>query len=119
MSRAKVIAKKVALRAKRKARVRAKISGTPDFPRVSVFKSNKYISAQVIEDINATTLVHSDGASLKFTSNKEGAKALAADLAAKLKEKNIETVKFDRNGYQYHGVVAAFADALRENGIKV
>lgn len=119
MNRAKIISRKLALRAKRKSRIRGKIKGTPEFPRVSVFKSNRYISAQVIEDVTNTTLAHTDGSALKFPSSKEGAVKCAEDLANKLKEKNILSVKFDRNGYQYHGVVAAFADALRENGIKV
>lgn len=119
MNRAKVLARKNALRIKRKARIRAKISGTAGYPRLSVFKSNKYISAQVIDDLKSHTLVHADGSILKLTSNKEGAAKLGEVLAEKLKEAKIEQVKFDKNGYKYHGVIQAFADSLRNNGIKV
>ena len=119
MNRAKVLKHKNDTRLKRKRKIRGKISGTPECPRVSIFKSNKHVYAQVIDDVAANTLVASDGAVLKLKANKEDAKILAKDLADKMKAKNIETVLFDRNGYLYHGVVATFADALRENGIKL
>ncbi|PSM53172.1 50S ribosomal protein L18 [Campylobacter blaseri] len=114
-----VLKRKLSLRLKRKKRIRAKISGSADCPRVSIFKSNRTIYAQAIEDVNSTTLCTSDGKVLGIKSNKDGAVVLAKDLAAKLKEKGIEKVVFDRNGYIYHGVVASFADALKENGIKL
>ncbi|CZE46093.1 50S ribosomal protein L18 [Campylobacter geochelonis] len=116
---ANVYKRKISLRIKRKRRIRAKISGCATCPRVSIFKSNRTVYAQVINDVNSTTLCASDGKVLSLKANKEGAKALAKDLAAKLKDKGIEQVVFDRNGYVYHGVVASFADALRENGIKL
>ena len=119
MNRAKELAKRNLTRLKRKRRIRGKISGTADFPRVSIFKSNKYISAQAIDDVAGNTLAHVDGSALKIASNKEGAVKAAAIFAEKLKEAGIEKVKFDKNGYQYHGVVKAFADALRDNGIKL
>lgn len=115
----KILKNKISLRLKRKKRVRAKISGSADCPRVSIFKSNRTIYVQAIEDVNSTTLCTSDGKVLNIKSNKEGAAILAKDLASKLKEKGIEKVVFDRNGYLYHGVVASFADALKDNGIKL
>lgn len=119
MSRAKDIAKKNALRIKRKARVRGKISGTVVLPRVSIFKSNKYLSAQAIDDINGNTLASVNSKALGLNVNKDNAVKVAAEFANNLKAKNIDSVVFDRNGYLYHGVVAAFADALRDNGIKL
>ncbi len=102
----------------RKRRVRAKIHGTAELPRVSVFRSNKHFYAQAINDDAGTTLAHADGRKLGVGANREDVKKVAADLADKLKAAKIETIVFDRNGYLYHGVVASFADALREAGIK-
>jgi large subunit ribosomal protein L18 len=119
MERSKIIKRKNALRTKRKMRVRAKISGTALLPRLTISKSNKHFYAQAIDDVSATTLAHSDGNKLKLKATKDDVAKIAADMATKLKEKSIQTVVFDRNGYLYHGVVKAFADALRENGIKV
>ncbi len=119
MSRAKDLAKKNALRIKRKARVRGKISGTAVLPRVSVFKSNRYLSAQAIDDISGTTLASVNSKVMGLSANKENAVKVAAEFANNLKAKNIDSVVFDRNGYLYHGVIAAFADALRDNGIKL
>ena len=112
-----VLKRKLALRQKRKLRVRGKISGTPECPRISIFKSNRTVYAQAIEDVASTTLAAADGHKLGLKANKEGAKVLGKSIADALKAKGIEKAKFDRNGYLYHGVVAAFADALRENGI--
>ncbi len=106
------------LRAQRKARVRGKIFGTDTLPRLSVFKSNKHFYAQVINDTTGVTLVSVDGRKLGLKSNQEDAKKVAAEMAKNLAAKNIENVVFDRNGYLYHGVVASFADGLREAGIK-
>ncbi len=106
------------LRIKRKRRVRGKIRGTADRPRVSVFKSNRHFYAQAIDDDRGHTLAYADGAKMGLKANKEDVKKLAADFAQKLKEQGIEVIVFDRNGFLYHGVVASFADALRENGIK-
>ncbi|BCX80235.1 50S ribosomal protein L18 [Campylobacter sp. 19-13652] len=116
---AKVLKRKLALRVKRKKRIRAKISGTAECLRISIFKSNRTVYAQAINDVAGTTLVASDGRKLGLKANKEGAKALAKDLASKLSSKGVTEAVFDRNGYLYHGVVAAFAEALRENGIKL
>ncbi|BCD67375.1 50S ribosomal protein L18 [Nitratiruptor sp. YY09-18] len=106
------------LRIKRKRRVRGKITGSAERPRVSIFKSNRHFYAQAIDDTKGHTLAYSDGAKLGVKVNKEDVKKVAADMAQKLKAVGVETIVFDRNGYLYHGVVASFADALRENGIK-
>jgi len=111
--------KKNRVRAKRKARVRGKISGTATRPRVSIFKSNRHIYAQAIDDTKGFTLASADGRVMKLKANREDAKRVAEALALSLKEKGIDRVVFDRNGYLYHGVVASFADALREAGIKL
>ncbi|NLK66337.1 MAG: 50S ribosomal protein L18 [Campylobacteraceae bacterium] len=117
--RANILRKKLSLRDKRKKRVRAKISGSSLTPRVCIFKSNRHIYAQAIDDIAGTTLCASDGKVLGIKANKDGAATLANDLASKLKEKGISEVVFDRNGYLYHGVIASFAETLRNNEIKL
>ncbi len=110
--------KKNRVSAQRKRRVRAKIHGTAELPRLTVFRSNKHFYAQAINDDAAITLAHSDGRNLGLRANKEDAKKVAADIAEKLKSAGIENIVFDRNGYLYHGIIASFADALRESGIK-
>ncbi len=119
MSRIKDLAKKNALRIKRKKRVRSNIFGTAEKPRVSIFKSNKYVSAQAINDVEGVTLAAVSSKAMGLNVNKENAVKVAAQLAENLKAAGIEAVVYDRNGYLYHGVVAAFADSLRENGIKL
>lgn len=111
--------RKTRLRQKRKLRIRGKINGTHAVPRISVFRSNKHIYAQVIDDVAAVTLVAADGKKLAVKPNKEGAKALAQNLAESMKAKGIERAIFDRNGYLYHGVIAEFAQALRDSGIRI
>ncbi len=119
MSRIKDLAKKNALRIKRKKRVRGSIFGTAEKPRVSIFKSNKYVSARAINDVEGVTLAAVSSKAMGLNVNKENAVKVAAQLAENLKAAGIEAVVYDRNGYLYHGVVAAFADSLRENGIKL
>jgi len=115
---AKVLKNKVASRLKRKRRIRAKIHGCATLPRVSVFRSNRYISVQAVNDVTATTITALNSKAINQKANKEGAAALGEAFAAKLKEAKISEIVFDRNGYQYHGVIAAFGDALRANEIK-
>ena len=107
-------------RLRRHARVRKNVFGTPDMPRLNVFRSNAEIYAQIIDDEAGTTLVSSSSIALKINNggNIEGAKAVGADIAKKALEKNIKRVVFDRGGYQYHGRVQALADAARENGLE-
>ncbi|HIE35076.1 MAG TPA: 50S ribosomal protein L18 [Campylobacterales bacterium] len=113
-----VLRKKNRLKTKRKRRVRGKVFGTNDRPRVTIFRSNRHFYAQAIDDTVGHTLAYANGAKMGLKANKEDVKKVAQELAMQLKEKRIETIVFDRNGYLYHGVVASFADALRENGIK-
>lgn len=115
----KVIKKKRSLRIKRKLRIRAKVFGSATTPRLSIFRSNKYFYAQVIDDTKGVTLTSVDGKKMGLKNNKEDVKKIAATLADSLKKANITEVLFDRNGYLYHGVVASFADSLRENGINL
>lgn len=115
--RQNILKRKLNLRLKRKRRVRAKISGTSDLVRVSIFKSNRAIYVQAIDDVNGVTLASIDGNKLGLKANIAGAKELAKQFAQNLKDKNLNKIVFDRNGYLYHGVVAAFAQGLRDNGI--
>ncbi len=108
------------LRKKRHARVRNKVSGTSECPRLNVFRSNSQIFAQVIDDERGITLVSSSSLSLKLENggNIEGAKLVGKDIAEKCKAANITNVVFDRGGYLYHGRVEALAEAARENGLE-
>ena len=108
------------MRKKRHARIRNKISGTAECPRLNVFRSNSQIFAQIIDDEKGTTLVSSSSVELKIKNggNAEGAKQVGADIAKKASKVGIKTVVFDRGGYQYHGRVAALAEAARENGLE-
>ena len=108
------------VRKRRHQRVRNKISGTTNVPRLNVFRSNSQIFAQIIDDENGTTLVSSSSVELKIKNggNVEGAALVGKDIAEKAKKKNIEKVVFDRGGYLYHGRVKALADAARENGLE-
>lgn len=111
-------------RDKRKKRIRGKISGTVNRPRLVVFKSATNIYAQAVDDTASETIVSSSTLDktikekLKSTKNVEAAKAVGADIAEKLKKKNIDKVVFDRSGYIYHGKVKALADAAREAGLE-
>jgi len=115
----KLIDKNIA-RVRKHERVRAKVSGTSERPRLSVYRSNKNIAVQVIDDVKGVTLVASSSESLKLKNgnNIEGAKLVGADIAKKCLEKKIKEVVFDRGGYVYHGRVMALAEAAREAGLK-
>ena len=110
-----------AQRLKRHKRVRGKISGTPERPRLAVYRSNAHISAQIIDDINGVTLVSANTYEKNFEgigSNKEAARKVGKMVAERAKAKGIENVVFDRGGYIYHGRVAALAEGAREAGLK-
>ena len=112
---------KKAMRLHRHVRVRGKISGTPERPRLNVFRSNANIYAQIIDDVNGVTLVSANTLEKGFegpTGNIEAAKKVGAILAERAKAKGIEQVVFDRGGYIYHGRVAALAEGAREAGLK-
>ena len=104
----------------RHSRIRTKLSGTSDSPRLSVFRSNKQITAQIIDDEKGVTLVSSSSVELKIKNggNIEGAKLVGKDIATKAKKNKIEKIVFDRGGYLYHGRVKALAEAARENGLE-
>ena len=108
------------VRVRKHVRVRQKVSGTSEKPRLCVFRSNKHINAQVIDDVKGVTLVSSSSVALKLNDggNVEGAKKVGEDIAKKCLEKKIDTVVFDRAGYIYHGRVKALADAARSAGLK-
>lgn len=108
-------------RLKRRRRVRAKVSGTAERPRVSVRRTNRGIFAQLIDDVAGHTIasVSWTEASLKDLKSTEQATAAGTLLAERAKAAGIEVAVFDRGGYQYHGRVAAFAEAAREGGLQL
>ena len=110
-----------AQRLKRHVRVRAKISGTPERPRLNVFRSNANIYAQIIDDVNGITLVSASSVEKGFENyggNIEAAKKVGQKIAERAKEKGITEVVFDRGGYIFHGRVAALAEGAREGGLE-
>ena len=113
--------KKIQNREKRKQHIRKSITGTADMPRVTVFRSNQHLYAQIIDDVNRMTLAAASDYDLKGKKMKgmEKATEIGKTLAKKAKSVGIDAVVFDRNGYQYHGKVKALADAMREGGLKL
>jgi large subunit ribosomal protein L18 len=118
------MAKQTTTREKRRARIRRKLSGTAERPRLTVYKSLKHMYAQLVDDASGRTIV-SVGTTSKTLKNELGeadktaaAKKVGEALARAAKEKGIEAVVFDRNGFDYHGRVAAVAAAAREAGLK-
>ena len=108
-------------RLKRKQRIRQHISGTTVRPRLTVYRSLKHLYAQIIDDQNGRTLVSASTTEKDHKApgrNKTTAQALGQRLAEKAKAAKVEMVVFDRNGYIYHGVIKAFADAVREGGLQ-
>ena len=108
-------------RLKRRRRVRAKVSGTATRPRISVFRSNRGISAQLIDDVSGRTLaaVHWYEPELRKLSTADRTKRSGEMIAERAKAAGVSEVVFDRGGYRYHGHVRAFAEAIREAGITV
>jgi large subunit ribosomal protein L18 len=111
-------------RERRKLRIRRKISGTPERPRLTVFRSAKHIYAQVVDDAAGATVAHASTLSrdvrgdVNEASKLDAAKKVGQTIAKLLLAKGIEKVVFDRNGYLFHGRVRALADAAREAGLK-
>jgi large subunit ribosomal protein L18 len=107
-------------RLRRHARIRKNVTGTKEVPRLDIYRSNKGIYAQVIDDVTGTTLASSSSASLKLTNggNVEAAKLVGKDIAEKCKKAKIKNVVFDRGGFAYHGRVEALANAARESGLE-
>ena len=107
-----------AQRLKRHKRVRAKISGTAECPRLNVFRSEKNIYAQLIDDVAGVTLCSASSLKMEHGGNKEAAREVGKAVAQAALAKGIEVVVFDRGGYLYHGRVAALAEGAREAGLK-
>jgi len=118
------MAMRIVGRERRKLRIRRKINGTSDKPRLTVFRSTKHIYAQVVDDISGKTVAHASTLSKDVRGNvgeankTDAAKLVGHAIAVALKAKGIDKVVFDRNGYLYHGRVRALADAAREAGLK-
>lgn len=115
-------AKKLEARARRKVRIAKKVRGTPGRPRLVVYRSNRHISAQVVDDVAGRTLCAASTEGLRAEvsglKKREQARKVGQVLAGRCREKGIETVVFDRNGFLYHGRVAALADGAREAGLR-
>jgi large subunit ribosomal protein L18 len=115
---------KTLARIKRKSRIRKKISGTPDQPRLSIFRSARHMYAQIVDDTAGKTLVTASSVEkafkeqAKFENKIAGANFIGKLIAQRAKEKGIEKVVFDRNGFLYHGRVKAVSDGAREAGLK-
>ena len=113
---------KNAIRKKRHSRVRTKVSGTAARPRLNVYRSNKHIYAQLIDDVNGVTIASASTADKGFnaeaTATADAAALVGEAIAKKATEKDVQSVVFDRGGYLFHGRVKALADAARENGLE-
>lgn len=108
---------KSALRARRHIRIRARVSGTPERPRLAIFRSNRYIYAQLIDDTKGITIVAGDSRDVKGANARERAAAVGKVIAEGAKAKGVKLAVFDRGGFQYQGVIAALADGAREGGL--
>ena len=109
---------KIARRNKIKTRIRGKISGTAERPRMSVFRSNKAIYVQLVNDLEGVTLVAASSKGLEGGTKTEVAAKVGEQIAKKALDKGIDTVVFDRNGYLFHGRVKSLAEAARKAGLK-
>ena len=119
LSKNKGMADKAAARLRRQARARKKIAGTPDRPRLVVFRSSRHIAAQVIDDTAGVTLASASSLELRTATGdkSEKAKAVGKLVAERAKKAGVENVVFDRAGNKYHGRVAVLADSAREAGL--
>jgi large subunit ribosomal protein L18 len=115
---------KEGIRSRIHSRIRKKISGSPERPRLAVFRSQSHIYAQLIDDEAGKTLAHASSLDKDLRGDKkkgatvDAAKAVGSLIATRAKEKGVDTVVFDRGGFQYHGRIKALADAAREAGLK-
>ncbi len=111
---------RTAARTRRRIRIRKRVTGTADRPRMTVFRSNKHIYAQLVDDVSGTTLAASSTHKVTVEgvkSNRNAAASVGTAMAEAAKKAGVKTVIFDRNGYKYHGRVKALADAAREGGL--
>ncbi|MCX6754636.1 MAG: 50S ribosomal protein L18 [Candidatus Nomurabacteria bacterium] len=113
-----MINKKVEKRIRLKKKIRAKISGTAECPRLSVFRSNNFIYAQIIDDVNQVTLASASDIKVKSGTKSDRSKAVGEEVAKKAIAKGVKTCVFDRNGFKYTGRVKALADSARVAGLK-
>jgi len=115
--------KKRMMRARKRKRIRKKITGTPERPRLSVFRSHRHIYCQIVDDLEGRVLAtaSTQGVPIKghvsYGGNKAAAKAVGEEIAKRAKEKKITSIVFDRGGYKYHGRVKELADAARAAGL--
>ncbi len=109
---------KIARRNKIKTRIRGKVQGTAERPRMTVFRSNKAIYVQLVDDLKGETICSASSKGLEGGTKTEIAAKVGEAVAGKAKEKGVESVVFDRNGYLYHGRVKSLADAARKGGLK-
>jgi large subunit ribosomal protein L18 len=106
-------------RVRRHARVRKKIAGSAARPRLAVYRSNRHIYVQLIDDVRATTVAQASDAEVKQSGKMDRAKAVGALIATRAKDAGIERAVFDRGGRQFHGRVAAVAEGAREEGLQI
>jgi len=104
-------------RTRRHARIRSKIKGTAECPRLAVFRSNRFVYAQLIDDVAGVTIVGTDIRKAKGKTALDRAKEIGGTIAKEAKKKGIEKIVFDRGGYRYQGAVVALADGAREGGL--
>lgn len=118
----KSMTNKAKIRLKKKVRLRKKLYGTTERPRLSVFRSARHIYAQLIDDASGKTLVEASSLTAKVegggNGSKAAAKAIGIEIAKRALTKNVKAVVFDRNGFQYHGRIQALADGAREGGLQ-
>ena len=107
-------------RLKKHLKIRTRISGTKEIPRLSVFKSDRHFEAQLIDDTAGNTLLSASSKTMKikYAGNIDASILVGSEIGKKIKDKKIKKIVFDRSGYIYHGRVKAFADAVRKEGIK-
>jgi large subunit ribosomal protein L18 len=106
-------------RLRRHARVRKKVSGSPERPRLAVFRSNRHIYAQLIDDVHATTIAQASDVEVEGQGKTARAKAVGELIAGRAKDAGVDRVVFDRGGRQFHGRVAAVAEGAREGGLRI
>ncbi len=111
--------RKRAARVRRHGRVRKKISGSAERPRLAVFRSNRHIYVQLIDDTKAATIAQASDAEVTASTKTDRAKLVGALIAGRAKERGVERAVFDRGGRRYHGRVAAIADGAREGGLRI
>jgi large subunit ribosomal protein L18 len=109
--------RKIEQRTRRHTRIRARVIGTSERPRLAAFRSNRFIYAQLIDDSKGTTIAASDSRTVKGATARERATAVGKAIADQAKAKGVLLAVFDRGGFQYQGVIAALADGAREGGL--